>query len=62
MGCQSCWDYYYRQQKEQYILARLERGNNVRKKAMEPMLCPVCKQPCNSRNESEEIYNAKRNI
>lgn len=62
MGCQSCWDYYYKQQKEQYIKDRVERGNEVRKKAIEPMICPVCHQPCNSRNEAQEVYNAKRNI
>jgi hypothetical protein len=62
MGCQSCWDYYYRQQKEQYIAARVERGNEVRKKAIEPMICPCCNQPTNSKNESEEAFNAKNSI
>ena len=57
MTCHSYWDYYYKQQKELYIKDRIERGNEVRKKTIESMLCPCRKQPCNSRNEAKEVWN-----
>ena len=59
MGCKSCWDHYYQQQRKQYIAARVERGNEVRKKAIEPMICPYCLSPTNTRNEAEEAWNVK---
>lgn len=59
MGCHSCWTEFYNQKRKEYIKDRQERGNIVRIKAIEPMLCPMCQQPCNSHNEAQEVWNAK---
>ena len=59
MSCHSCWEQAYKLRKKQYKISRFERGEQVRKKAIEPMQCPLCHQAMNTRNEAEEVYNAK---
>jgi hypothetical protein len=58
MGCHMCWTELYKQKRKEYLKDRKARGETVRIKANEPMLCPCCNQPCNSHNEAQEAWNA----
>jgi hypothetical protein len=57
MGCHMCWTEAYKLKRKEYLKERKARGEQVRKKAIEPMLCPCCKQPTNSTNHAEEVWN-----
>jgi hypothetical protein len=46
-------------ERKKYKQERKARGEEIRTKANEPMLCPCCGSPTNSRNEAQEVYNAK---
>jgi hypothetical protein len=50
--------------RKKYKKDRVKRGEQVRKKANEPVIhiCKTCGQPRNIRNEAQEAWNAKRPI
>jgi hypothetical protein len=64
MGCHMCWTEAYKLQRKKYKLDRGVRGEQVRKKANEPVIhiCKTCGQPRNIRNEAQEVWNAKRTV
>jgi hypothetical protein len=64
MGCHQCWTMDDKLRRKKYKKDRVKRGEQVRKKANEPVIhiCKTCGQPRNIRNEAQEAWNAKRPI
>ncbi len=62
MGCHQCWTEAYKQQRKKQKKDRVARGDKVRKQVYVPIICPCCGQAMNSKNEAQEVFNAKRNI
>jgi hypothetical protein len=57
MGCHQCWEQAYKMKRKEYKLDRKQRGEQVRKHANEPAMCPFCNQPRNTTNHAEEVWN-----